>query len=279
MRRVDPKVYTKEYYLTDCTGHEEFKASFGKKLDTSLTEIKKHIEVKQGMNILDVGCGRGEFVFYCASKGAKTIGIDYADASIELANFARAKQSVAIQKRTKFMKMDAKELKFPKSSFDLVIMTGVVEHLYPEELNIAFEKIRNVLKPDGELIVHTAPNKLFDDVAYRFYCYPMSSLITNLWNRFTKSKYPNIAPPQEIRKDSHKIMHINEPTYFSLYNLYKEFGFKGRIFSTNITVTKSPLSFKDRIFNFVVFFHPLSKYFPLNIIFGSDFISVLKNNK
>jgi hypothetical protein len=74
-------------------------------------------------------------------------------------------------------------------------------------------------------------------------------------------------------------MHINEPTYFSLKGLFKKYKFDGKLYSSNITVKKPIISKKDTLINIFVFLHPASKYFPLNILFGSDFISVLKNIK
>lgn len=279
MRRVDPKVYTKEYYLSDCTGYDEFKKNFGKKLDKTFTEVTKFIKVNRHTKVLDVGCGRGELVFYCASRSAASVGIDYSTESISLAKYARTKQSLSVQKKTKFIKMDAKHIKFPDSSFDLVIMTGVVEHLYPEEIEISFKEVKRVLKPNGRFLIHTAPSKTFNDFTYKFYCYPVSSLVTFIWNRLTNSRYPNIARPEDIRKESHYIMHINEPNYFYLLNLYRKFHFEGKILSTNVTATKPILSIKDKVFNLIVFVHPFSKKFPLNTLFGSDFVSLLRNIK
>jgi ubiquinone/menaquinone biosynthesis C-methylase UbiE len=279
MKRVDPKVYTKDYYLNDCTGFNEFKKSFGKVLEPRFVELIKLFNINSGTKVLDVGCGRGEMVFYAAGKGARAIGIDYSNDSIDLAKLAQGKQQKDIQNRTEFIQMDAKKLKFRNSDFDLIIMTDVVEHLYPEELDLVFGEIKRVLKPGGILVIHTAPNKIFNDVAYKYYCYPVGSFIVFVWNKTTRKNYPNMASIRHIRTDSHRIMHINEPTYFSLSKLYKKFNFQGRLVSTNITVKKPSLSLKDKVFNLLVFFHPLSKYFPLNILFGSDFVSILTNEK
>lgn len=279
MRRVNPKVYTKDYYLTDCTGYVEFKKSYGKLLEPRFIELIKYFSIKSGMRVLDVGCGRGEMVFYAAKHGAEGIGIDYSKDSIELARVAQKKQSKQIQNKTEFIHMDAKKLKFSENYFDLIIMTDVVEHLYPEELELAFKEIKRVLKPNGQLIIHTAPNKLFNDIFYKFYCYPVSSILTGLWNILNKSKYPNIVSPKEIRTDSHLIMHINEPTYFSLSNLFNKYGFKGNLHSSNVTVRKPIFGIKDIIFNFFVFFDPISRIYPFNIYCGSDFVCVLINKK
>lgn len=279
MKRVDPKVYTKDYYLNDCSGYNEFKQSFGKTLELRFVELIKYFDIKANTRVLDIGCGRGEMVFYAAGKGAEAVGIDYSKDAIVLAKVAQKKQQKTIKNRTEFICMDAKKLKFKNSYFDLVIMTDVVEHLYPEELDLVFKEIERVLKSKGKLVIHTAPNKMFNDIAYKYYCYPIASFIAFVWNTVVRKSYPNIASPKEIRTDSHSIMHINEPTYFSLDTLYKKFKFKGNLFSTNITVKKPSLSMKDNFFNFIVFLHPFSKYFPLNILFGSDFVSILTNEK
>ena len=279
MKRVDPKVYTKDYYLNDCSGFNEFKQSFGKTLELRFVELIKYFDIKANTRVLDIGCGRGEMVFYAAGKGAEAVGIDYSKDAIALAKVAQKKQQKTIQNRTKFIFMDAKKLKFKNSYFDLVIMTDVVEHLYPEELDLVFKEIKRVLKSKGKLVIHTAPNKTFNNITYKYYCYPIASLIAFVWNTVVRKSYPNIASPKEIRTDSHSIMHINEPTYFSLDKLYKKYKFKGSLISTNVTVKKPSLSLKDSSFNFIVFLHPFSKYFPLNILFGSDFVSILTNDK
>jgi ubiquinone/menaquinone biosynthesis C-methylase UbiE len=280
MRRVDPKVYTKEYYLTDCTGFEEYKQSFGKKLEPRLKEFIKYFQVDNTAVVLDIGCGRGELVYYCAKQGAReAIGIDYSKDSVELAKSAQKKWEKSIREKTKFVLMDAKEIYYPDSFFDLIFMTDIVEHLYPEELEIVFCEVKRVLKPGGKLIIHTAPNKLFYDLTYIFYSYPIGSSLINLWNKITGRSYGNMAKPNKIRADSHEIMHINEPTYTSLINLYNRHGFVGPTFSTNITIKKQSLSIKDDLFNLVVFLHPFSKYFPVNKFFGSDFVSILVNKR
>ena len=279
MRRVDPSVYTKGYYLTDCTGFNEFKKTFGNELEPRFKEIIKYLKIKTGMKVLDIGCGRGEMTIYTSKKGSDSTGIDYSRESIALANIAKRKQPFEIQKKIEFKVMDAKKLLFSDSSFDMIILTDVAEHLYPEELEIVFKEIKRVLKNKGSVIIHTAPNKLFNDIFYRFYSYPLGTIVVSLWNFIARRRYPNIAKPKDLRTDSHAVMHINEPTYFSLRNLFNEFKFSWIIESTNITTRKPILSFNDRIFNLIVFIDPLSRKFPLNILCGSDFISILKNIK
>lgn len=279
MRRVDPKVYTKKYYLTDCTGYNEYKESLGDTLEVRFQELMPYLNVKKNEKVLDIGCGRGELVYLSAKNGADAYGIDYSKDGVNLAEELKKTKNKDIQKRMHFSVMDAKKLTFSDSFFSTVILTDVVEHLYPEELDLVFKEIKRVLKKNGKVVIHTAPNKWFNDYGYRLYCYPLSSLIIGTWNAITRRSYPNIATPKELRTDSHAIMHINEPTYFSLMSLYRKYNFKGSIKSTNITVRKPVISYKDKIINTLVFLHPISKSFPFNVFFGSDFVSILKNTK
>lgn len=277
-RTIDPSVYTREYYLTDCTGYQEFNESFGSKLEPRFRELVDHFTIKEGMRVLDVGCGRGEMVLFAAKKGALAVGIDYSKNAIKLANKVR-KRNIEFQKKMRFYVMNAKRLTFPDSYFDIVVLTDVVEHLYTEELDVVFKEIKRVLKKNGIIVFHTAPNKLFIDVVYKLYSYPLSTILVGTWNMFVHKKYPNIAKPTMLRTNSHAIMHINEPTYFSLKKLLNKYSFTGALISSNVTVKKPTLGIKDLLFNLIIFLHPLSKYFPLNILFGSDFIAILKNKK
>ena len=276
---VHPSVYTKKYYLSDCTGFEEFKKSYGEDLEPRFKELIKHLKITKNMKVLDVGCGRGEMVLYVAKQGADSIGIDYSIDAIKLARLARDKKNKKLRNRMEFYIMNAKQMKFKDFTFDTIIITDVIEHLYDDELNAVFSEIYRVLKKNGILVIHTAPNKLFNEITYKYYSYPVSTFLVNFWNFITGKKYPNIAKPELLKTSSHKIMHVNEPTYFSLRDIFRKHKFKGSIVSSNITVKKKVLGLKDIIFNFVVFLHPFSKFFPLNILYGSDFISVLKISK
>lgn len=279
MRTVSPKVYTKEYYLTDCTGFEEFKKTCGEELEDRFKEITECIKVKKNIKVLDIGCGRGEMILYVAKKGAIATGIDYSKNAIVLANILRAKQKKEIRDKMVFKVMNSKKLSYKDSSFDMVILSDIIEHLYPEELEIVFAEIKRVLKNNGEIIMHTAPNKLFYDFFYKYYSYPISSLIVSFWNVFFGKTYPNIQNPKKLRADSHKVMHVNEQTYFSLNKLFNKYEFCGLLKSTNVTSKKTEISIKDKIYNFIVYLHPLSRMFPLNIFFGGDFISIVKNKR
>lgn len=276
-RRVDPFVYDERYYLTGCTGYKEFKKSWGKILEPRLKRIAKEIPSVKGLKVLDIGCGRGELVFWVARQGAKeVIGIDYSKAGIKLAKEAKKHYPKKIQEIVKFKVMDAKGLKFPEKSFDAVFSIEVLEHLYQEELEIVLSEIYRILKKNGYFVIHTAPSRLFNNLTYRFWCYPISTILVKVNNILSNSNYENLAEWKDLREKYHKLMHVNEPNYFSLKKLFKRRGFNGSIRSTNVTVLKPVLSWKDKLFNCIVYLYPLSAFFPFNIFWGNDFFAVLR---
>lgn len=273
MRHIDPSIYTKEYYLHDCCGSEEFKKNAGGVLHQSVSFVVKHIELKPGMKVLDVGCGRGDIVVYYAQKGIEAYGIDYAKAGIVIANEVKEKQKKEIQKYIHFSLMNAKKLDFPDNFFDAIISIDVFEHLYKEELEVALSEIRRVLKNDGTLLVNTEPNKIYLDFWHRYYVYPVSTMLVTLSNLFTKSAYPGI--PKDPRNDLHKQQHVNEPTYFYLKDLFKRHTFSGKIIE-NIALLKPILSWKDTLYNIVVVWYPLSFFPPFSYLFAYDYICIMK---
>jgi len=275
VRRVDPKVYTRDYYLSDCTGYTQFKRSWGQELEPRVARIVTKIPLQPGSKVLDIGCGRGELVFWSLRHGAKlAVGIDYSTSAIALANQALS-HLPNFQTRANFKTMDAKALQFQKHSFDAVFLTEVLEHLYPEEQDRIFLEINHVLKPGGFVFIHTSPARWFNNFTYPYYCYPLSSFIVAIWNLILNKNYPNILHPAHLRTTSHKIMHVNEPDYLSLRRLFSRHKFSGQIYSTNITINKPQLSWKDNLFNLLVYLSPLSDYPPFNIIWGHDFLAVL----
>lgn len=279
-RRVDPNLYKREYYLQAASGYQEFRNSQGKVLEPRLREIVSKIPEVKGLKVLDIGCGRGELVFWGARSGVALVtGVDYAKSAIDLAASAKAKLEKEIRKKVSLKKMDAKKLNLANNSFDAVFLIEVLEHLYPEEQESVFKEIDRVLKGDGFVFIHTAPSRWFNDFTYRFWCYPLSTLLVGVYNKLYSKKYGNLAKWKDLRSKYHRLMHVNEPDYFSLKKLFSKFGFVGSIKSTNITVNKPILGWKDQLFNFIVYLSPISDYYPFNIFWGNDFYAVLKKRQ
>lgn len=213
---VCPERYDEAYFLGVCEGYEEFIASEGVHLSRRLRQAFGIADVTPGMRVLDVGCGRGEVVRRCIQLGAQAYGVDYAPTALQIArNVGRnAGNDVG-----NFYLANARYLPFPSRSFDRVLMFDLVEHLHPWELRQALAEVYRVLRPDGKLIVHTAPNVWYDR-----YAYPLVRRVRTLMGQ--GDRYPR--DPRAIIPDNLDV-HVNEQSMLSLWRVLREAGFHARV--------------------------------------------------
>lgn len=95
-------------------------------------------------SILDIGCGKAGLLNYLSSMGYKNLyGIDR-----DIISITEAKK---VLENANFCFGEAEDIPFEDSSFDLVVLDQVLEHLH-WPLN-AISEIYRVLKDDGKLVV------------------------------------------------------------------------------------------------------------------------------
>ncbi|RLC65934.1 MAG: hypothetical protein DRI48_05895 [Chloroflexi bacterium] len=215
---VCPERYDEAYFLGSCEGYTEFIASEGEHLSRRLRQAFAVAEVVAGMRVLDVGCGRGEILRHCARLGARAYGVDYAPVAIRMAHQLVEGDDQARDVVSVYL-ADAKALPFPPAFFDRVLMFDLVEHLHPWELKRALAEARRVLRPDGRLILHTAPNVWYDR-----YAYPVVRLVRVLMGQGKHyPKDPRAIVPANLD------VHVNEQSALSLWWLLRRAGFRPRV--------------------------------------------------
>ncbi len=276
--RVEPNVYTDDYYLTNCHGYEEFAASGGRQVGPRFVKALSLAGDLSGKRVLDVGCGRGELVVQSAMRGAEAWGIDYADAAVAIAQRALDGSDAAPRERMHVQQMDVKALQFDDGFFDAVFMMDVVEHLYPAELSKALDQLRRTMRPGGRLIVHTSPNTVFERVVYPNYsrrinqaALAMSKLLRVRDGLFNETMLP--TGPDFPHDTFERTMHINEQSLAGLRRDIERHGFrvrssefweppaKGGYFSSR------RLNIELKALDFVRFLRPLSNCRPLSRFF------------
>lgn len=220
---VPSELYDEEYFLTACEGYEEFIESEGEHLSRRLKHSFELADVRAGMRILDVGCGRGEIIRHCMKLGIEAYGLDYAEVATRM-TLATILQELAdagnpAQMKAGVLRSDAKKLPFPDNYFDRVLLYDVVEHLYPWELHQALLDVHRVLKPDGKLVMHTAPNRWYDQ-----YAYPLVRQVRIfLGQGETYPKDPRAITPVNQH------VHVNEQSPLSMWKMMHDAGFSGRV--------------------------------------------------
>ena len=273
---IDSKVFDKNYYYNICLGSDEFKNSGGLRLHARVKKIIDSLPLKKPMNVLEIGCGRGDTSLYIAKKVNYVTGIDYSSAAIKIAKSIQKKYPEKIQKRSKFLVMDATKLSFPDDSFDFVLLIDTIDHLDSIEIKKMFREISRILKKDGFLFVRTCTNRILLTRVYPYYIYPLNKLLTYMDKKIKRIEYKSFAKnPRTLEQE---VQHINEPDYFSLKSLFNQFKFRGKI-NGEIGFLKEITGLRSKIYNFVVTLSPISKYFPLNIFFIGSFTCLLKNKK
>ncbi|MBF6599281.1 MAG: methyltransferase domain-containing protein [Dehalococcoidia bacterium] len=277
--RVEPDVYTGEYYLTHCHGHEDFLSSRGRKVGPRFIKALSLAGELRGRRVLDVGCGRGELVLQSALRGADAWGVDYASAAIEIAQRAVAAAGDDLpRERLHLAQTDVQALAFADASFDVVFMMDIVEHLHARELAAALREARRVLRPGGALIVHTSPNRVVRDWVYPYWVRHVNkaALAFCEWLGYRDALFNRLMLPtgRDFPEDDfERAMHVNEQTAPALRRQLTAAGLRirsqefweppmrGEYFPT------PRLNGELRILDFVRFLRPLSLYPPLNRYF------------
>jgi cyclopropane fatty-acyl-phospholipid synthase-like methyltransferase len=199
-----------------------FRATGGTVLPPRLQLPLDLADIRAGMRVVDIGCGRGEIVLHCAQQGALCWGLDYAAAAVQLAheNLERVAPA-AVQSHLAIQRSDAQRLPFGSGTIDRVFMLDVVEHLTPPELSAALDDVWRILRPGGRLVVHTMPN-----LWYYHYGYPLYRALQSLRGH----RLP--ANPRERWALHH--VHVNEQDPRRLGQTLSAHRFKTRVSLRNV---------------------------------------------
>ncbi len=102
--------------------------------------------VKNGDNVLDIGCGNGRLYQLFGDLSISFTGIDISEKLIEI---AREKYE-----NCKFEVGDMVELPFEDEKFDVIFSLVAFHHLPNEDMQLkALKEMKRVLKPDGKIIL------------------------------------------------------------------------------------------------------------------------------
>jgi cyclopropane-fatty-acyl-phospholipid synthase len=124
-------------------------------LEQAQADKKAHIVAKlaiePGMKVLDIGCGWGGMALYIHEKtGAEVLGITLSEEQIKIARERAAAAGVA--DKVRFELVDYRAL---TGAFDRIVSVGMFEHVGTPQYRTFFRKVRELLTPEGVMLLHT----------------------------------------------------------------------------------------------------------------------------
>lgn len=142
------------------TNHDYVAVVYNEK-DRPLTnypdKLSRHLlerfRVKPGATLLDIGCGRGEFLRGFIRAGAKGYGVDQ----------SRAAEKYCPEAELRISDLEKDGIPYPDNFFDVTYSKSVIEHFHNPEILV--KEMLRVLKPGG-LAITMCPDWEFN---YRMY--------------------------------------------------------------------------------------------------------------
>lgn len=133
---------------------------FKKKRDTlyeaQINKIHRILEklcLKEGMKLLDIGCGWGHLLIEAAKKyKIKGLGITLSEEQYKRFN-ERIKEE-GLEDYLTVEIMDYRDLPKLKTGFDRIVSVGMIEHVGRENYDLFMASVDKVLKPSGLFLLH-----------------------------------------------------------------------------------------------------------------------------
>ena len=102
-------------------------------------------------NVLDAGCGTGNYAASIRVAGFQVLAVDYARGMIK-----KARKKFGNQDSLRFEKVDlSKAFPFPDSTFNHIVCVSVLQSV-PDPVFI-LQEFRRILKPEGTLVITHTP--------------------------------------------------------------------------------------------------------------------------
>ena len=115
--------------------------------DAKFDLVCRKLGLKAGDHILDIGCGWGNFLAYAAKKyGISGVGI-----TISKEQIAFAREVV----RGLDIEIRFEDYRDIVGQFDHVVSIGMFEHVGPKNYRTYFKKVRELVKDNGLVLLHT----------------------------------------------------------------------------------------------------------------------------
>ena len=124
-------------------------------IDQAQFDKKKHIieklQIKEGMSVLDIGCGWGGMAIQIAKDtGARVKGITLSENQ-----FATAKKRAHEEGLADKVTFALQDYRNEKDTYDRIVSVGMFEHVGVDYFPAFFSKTYEILKDTGVFLLHT----------------------------------------------------------------------------------------------------------------------------
>jgi cyclopropane-fatty-acyl-phospholipid synthase len=127
----------------------------GNSLEQAQADKKAHIAAKlalePGQRVLDIGCGWGGMALYLHQvAGVDVLGVTLSEHQLKIARERAAAAGVSDH-----VKFELRDYRLLDERFDRIVSVGMFEHVGGKHYDEFFAKCRELLKPDGVMLLHT----------------------------------------------------------------------------------------------------------------------------
>src|SRR4051812_7237636 len=124
-------------------------------LEQAQADKKAHIAAKlalqPGQRVLDIGCGWGGMALFLH----KVAGVDVLGVTLSEHQLKIARERAAAAGVSDHVKFELKDYRLLDERFDRIVSVGMFEHVGAKHYDEFFAKCRELLKPDGVMLLHT----------------------------------------------------------------------------------------------------------------------------
>lgn len=140
----DDRQYSCAYYTDPSNSLEQAQAD-------KKAHIAAKLYLKPGQRVLDIGCGWGGMALYLNRVAdVDVLGITLSEEQLKVAR--RRAENAGVADRVKFELIDYRKL---EGQFDRIVSVGMFEHVGAAHYEEFFAACRDLLKPDGVMLLHT----------------------------------------------------------------------------------------------------------------------------
>lgn len=178
LKRIDPKKsdVSKEKQIEEVESHYDignefyelwldetmnYSCAYFKNPDDTLYEAQTNkvnyiidkLQIKDGMSLLDIGCGWGDLLIRAAKKYNIT-GTGITLSKEQYTAFNDRIEEEGLEKSLDVRLMDYRELESSKLLFDRVVSVGMIEHVGVENYDLFLDNVKAVIKKQGVFLLH-----------------------------------------------------------------------------------------------------------------------------